>query len=93
MVPICLDANQVTDLVSRYAAPKKGWEGVYLNYHPTGLGATTKEALINGKPTWLNPQVRAKGRLNYSKGRMGRVYDTESEWIPYEKALGATEKA
>jgi len=74
-----------------YATSKNNWEGVYINYHPTGLGQTTKEAMLDGKKVWINPLVRAKGRLNYSKGRMGRVYDYNSEWSAFEKTLSPEE--
>ncbi|GAB7346000.1 hypothetical protein MBLNU457_4774t1 [Dothideomycetes sp. NU457] len=63
-----------------YAAPRKSWEGIYVNYAPTGLGATTKMTMVDGKQVWVNPLVRGKGRLSYSKGRMGRVFDNKSEW-------------
>lgn len=75
-----------------YAAPKQCWEGVYINYHPTGLGQTTTEANIDGRKLWVNPLVRGKGRLNYSKGRMGRIYDPDSEWTAYDKTLSEEEK-
>jgi len=70
-----------------YAAPRKSWEGIYINYAPTGLGATSKMTMVDGKQVWANPLVRGKGRLSYSKGRMGKAFDNESEWQAYEKVL------
>ena len=69
-----------------YAIPKNSWEGVYMNYHPTGMGATVKEATVDGKKVWLNPLVEAKGKLRYSKGRMGRPFG-EKEWIAFDNTL------
>ena len=74
-----------------YAAPKNSWEGIYVNYHPTGIGATTREAEIDGKKVWMNPLVHAKGPLRYSKGRMGRPFG-EKEWVAFENMTG-NEKA
>ncbi|KAH7079884.1 hypothetical protein BKA63DRAFT_229909 [Paraphoma chrysanthemicola] len=60
-----------------------GWEGVYLNYQPTGLGATTKEVTRkDGRKEWVSPLVKAKGKLLYSKGRMGRDFG-DKEWEAY----------
>jgi len=70
-----------------YAAPRRSWEGVYQNYAPTGLGATTKQTMVDGAQTWANPLVRGKGRLSYSKGRMGRSFDNKTEWKAYDKIL------
>jgi hypothetical protein len=90
-----------------FAAPKGGWEGVYLNYQPTGklkrfggmcawlmsagLASTTKEVVQEGKSEWVSPLVRVKGKLNYSKGRMGREYG-EKEWEASENTMGYDEK-
>jgi heme-degrading monooxygenase HmoA len=93
-----------------FAAPNGGWEGVYLNYHPTGmfflfvfmmwkianetigLGSTTKEVVrADGKSEWVSPLVRAKGKLAYSKGRMGREFD-EKEWEAFGATMGDEEK-
>lgn len=68
-----------------FAAPRDGWEGVHTNYHPTGLGASTKESTINGKSVWLNPMVHGTGKLAYSKGRMGRSYSEKTEWPEWER--------
>jgi hypothetical protein len=52
----------------------------------SGLGATSKEVTgLDGRREWVNPLVKAKGKLVYSKGRMGRAYG-EKEW----EAFGAT---
>ncbi|KAH8728468.1 hypothetical protein GQ44DRAFT_724463 [Phaeosphaeriaceae sp. PMI808] len=71
-----------------FACPEKGWEGVYLNYFPTGLGATSMEVTgPEGEKEWVNPLVKAKGKLVYSKGRMGRAYN-DKEWEAFGATLG-----
>jgi hypothetical protein len=51
-----------------------------------GMGTTTKEVVgAEGKKEWASPLVRAKGKLVYSKGRMGRAHG-DKEW----EAFGAT---
>jgi hypothetical protein len=53
----------------------------------TGLGTTTKEVTgPDGKKVWMSPLVRGKGKMSYSKGRMGRAYG-DDEWVAYEKML------
>lgn len=74
-----------------YAAPKKSWEGVYINYHPTGLGATNKEVNLDGKKVWMNPLVQGKGKLTYSKGRMGHSYG-DKEWMAFENTLTSEDR-
>jgi heme-degrading monooxygenase HmoA len=76
-----------------FAAPKNSWEGIYVNYHPTGLGATRKEVSVGGEKVWMNPLVKGRGRLTYSKGRMGRPYSSEKEWVALEKTLTTDEMA
>lgn len=73
-----------------YAAPKHASEGIYVNYHPTGLGATFTEARVGkeGERVWMSPLVQGKGRLTYSKGRMGRGLDEKTEWAAFEETLG-----
>ncbi len=71
-----------------FAAPKHSWEGIYVNYHPTGLGATFKEVEVDGVKKWASPLVEGKGKLTYSKGRMGRKFDEEKEWTAFEKTMG-----
>ena len=75
-----------------FYCPKNCWEGIYVNYHPTGLGATRKEVTVDGKKVWMNPLVQGRGRLTYSKGRMGRKYDNGKEWIALENTLSMDEK-
>ncbi|KAF1928982.1 uncharacterized protein M421DRAFT_100706 [Didymella exigua CBS 183.55] len=63
-----------------FACPKKSWEGIYVNYPPVGLGATTKEVIgPDGKKSWVTPLVKLGGKLMYSKERMGRAY-CDDEW-------------
>lgn len=54
-----------------YEIPAKHWETIYINYHPTSMGATTFR--INGKDgttQWASPLVDARtGLLRTSKGR------------------------
>ncbi|KAF2158452.1 hypothetical protein M409DRAFT_31031 [Zasmidium cellare ATCC 36951] len=67
-------------------APKGSWEGIYMNHHPTGLGATSKEVEINGNKVWMNPLVRAKGPLLWSKGRMGKESGAK-DWQEFHDAV------
>ena len=61
-----------------FEVPKhNGWEGIYANYHPTGLAATTR--LVNtgetkeGLQEWVNPIVDAsRGVYRTSRGRMSK---------------------
>lgn len=67
-----------------FALPERqGWEGIYINYHPTGLGATSRavdaaaaaggEKATGGEKLWVNPIVDAsRGAYRTSRGRMGR---------------------
>lgn len=66
-----------------YTVPKNGWENVYVNYHPTGLAATTyKVKGAEGKDTWVSPIVDSrKGFLRSSIGRMGRGQGDENERV------------
>ncbi|KAK5162868.1 uncharacterized protein LTR77_011125 [Saxophila tyrrhenica] len=70
-----------------FAAPKHASEGVYINYHPTGLGATFTEAEVDGEKVWVSPLVEGKGKMRYSKGRMGRQFSEEKEWAAFEEAF------
>lgn len=90
-----------------FACPKNSWEGIYINYAPTGecwlvwksvrceadsdagLGATSREVVgPDGKKSWVNPLVMAKGKLAHSKGRMGRAYsDNEEERLEQLKSV------
>ena len=69
-----------------YNSPANNWEAVYLNYHPTGLGATRKQVTVDGEKVWMNPLVEAKGQLRYSKGRMNRGFSEKQEWPEFENA-------
>ena len=66
-----------------FEVPKRsGWEGIYVNYHPTGLAATTKVVdegeKTEGDQQWVNPVVDArKGPYRSSRGRMGGRGDEE----------------
>lgn len=52
-----------------------------------GLGSTTKEVTgKDGRKEWVSPLVKAKGKLLYSKGRMGRAYGA-NEWEAYEEMV------
>jgi len=61
-----------------FEIPKRhGWEGIYANYHPTGLAATTRLVSDSGKAEgqqkWINPIVDARhGVYRSLMGRMGR---------------------
>lgn len=63
-----------------YEAEKGHWENVYVNFQPTGLGATTylrrgDGSVEDGKvgDEWISPLVQAnKGPLRSSTGRLGR---------------------
>jgi Domain of unknown function (DUF4188) len=61
-----------------FEIPKRnGWEGIYINYHPTGLAATTKPCSngekADGPTRWINPIVDARlGAYRSSRGRMAR---------------------
>ena len=75
-----------------FSAPAHAWEGVYINYHPTGLGAASKEVeLEKGGKVWMNPLVQGRGQLNYSRGRMGLALK-DNEWNAFEETLGPEEK-
>ncbi|KIW89596.1 uncharacterized protein Z519_09752 [Cladophialophora bantiana CBS 173.52] len=60
-----------------FALPERqGWEGIYINYHPTGLGMTTRPVAASekgGEKLWINPIVDAsRGVYRTSRGRMSR---------------------
>jgi Domain of unknown function (DUF4188) len=61
-----------------FEIPKRnGWEGIYINYHPTGLAATTRLVSggekAEGPQEWVNPIVDARrGVFRSSRGRMAR---------------------
>jgi len=73
-----------------YQVPRKSWEGIYVNYHPTGLAATSHPITNkDGTKYWTLPIVDAqKGRMKTSLGRMGRSDGGEHVQYgddPYEK--------
>jgi hypothetical protein len=71
-----------------FVASPHSWGGVYVNYHRTGLGATSMPVeLEDGKKVWVNPLIEGKGRLSYSKGRMGKAFGRKDKWVAYEKTL------
>lgn len=59
-----------------FALPERsGWEGIYVNYHPTGLAATSRPVKNKetGEVAWVNPIVDAsRGVYRTSHGRMSR---------------------
>jgi hypothetical protein len=60
---------------------------VLLTSLESGLGTTTKEVTgPDGKIVWMSPLVKGKGKMTYSKGRMGRAYG-DKEWEAYEALL------
>ena len=75
-----------------FNCPRNSWEGIYVNYHPTGIGATRKEVTVDGEKVWMNPLVQGKGRLTYSKGRMGKAFSTDKEWQSFHSVLDAEAK-
>lgn len=55
-----------------YQIPAKKWESIYVNYQPTGQGATRYKVNVDGQEKWASPLVDAdKGSLRTSKGRLG----------------------
>ncbi len=62
-----------------YEAEPGHWENVYVNFQPTGLGATTYLRRGDGKveggmvgDEWISPLIDAsKGRFKASSGRLG----------------------
>jgi heme-degrading monooxygenase HmoA len=59
---------------------QNGFEGVYVNYHPTGMTATMKAVEgKNGLVEWVKPIVDARfGVFRSSRGRMARGDETGS---------------
>ncbi|KAF3004963.1 hypothetical protein E8E13_007953 [Curvularia kusanoi] len=71
-----------------FSCPKQSWEGIYINYPPVGLGATSKQVTgPDGKKSWVNPLVKIGGNLSHSKGRLGRAYG-ENEWDALDSLKG-----
>lgn len=71
-----------------YQIPVGKWENIYINYHPSGIGATTFKVDEDGKEKWASPLVDArKGVFRTSKGRMAASAGNENEVYgndPYE---------
>jgi hypothetical protein len=59
-----------------FALPdQEAFEGIYANYAPTGLGATTRAVISEktGQKIWVNPIIDAsRGVYRTSRGRMDR---------------------
>ncbi|KIW12897.1 hypothetical protein PV08_08084 [Exophiala spinifera] len=62
-----------------FEVDRKHWEGIYVNFQPTLLGATTYlrkgDKLVGGtvEDQWISPLIDArKGKLRSSAGRLGR---------------------
>lgn len=65
-----------------YCVPKKQWESIYVNYHPTQLAGTTfpKKNKQTGEVEWLSPVVDAnRGPLRTSAGRLSKSGKTGDE--------------
>ena len=63
-----------------YEIPAGHWENVYVNYQPTGLGATTHKIDVDGQGSWASPLVDArKGLLRSSRGRMAASAGNDNE--------------
>lgn len=61
-----------------YAAPRGGWENIYVNSHASGFASTTFK--VEGEEKWVSPVVDAsRGALRTSKGRLGRTAGKENE--------------
>jgi hypothetical protein len=63
-----------------YQVPAGKWENIYVNYHPSGLGATTYKVNVDGQEKWARPLIDArKGLLRSSKGRMAVSAGNDNE--------------
>lgn len=78
-----------------FEVDRKHWEGVYINFQPTLLGATTYlrkgDKTIGGTvdDQWISPLIDARrGKLRSSAGRLGR--DPGQLYDKYHLAPGAT---
>ncbi|KAI9734345.1 MAG: hypothetical protein M1834_002451 [Cirrosporium novae-zelandiae] len=74
-----------------YSVPNGNWEGIYINFKPTGLGATSHLVKDkDGEKKWTSPLVDARrGRLRTENGRMGLSMGHDYEKYnndPYAKA-------
>ena len=63
-----------------YEAPVGKWENVFINYHPSGLGATSHRVEVDGAVKWASPLIDAnRGSLRTSRGRLARSAGDENE--------------
>jgi hypothetical protein len=63
-----------------YQIPAQKWENIFINYHPSGLGATTFKVDVDGQNKWASPLVDARnGLLRTSKGRMAVSVGNDNE--------------
>jgi hypothetical protein len=63
-----------------YQVPARKWESVYINYHPTGMGATTFKVDVDGQERWASPLTDARnGLLRSSQGRMAVSSGNDNE--------------
>lgn len=52
-------------------------------FRVAGLAATTKEVVDeNGQKSWMSPLYKARGKMMYGRGRMGR--DVDDKWETME---------
>lgn len=75
------DAGRMFSIMHElYQVPAAQWEAIYINHHPSGLGATTYKVDVDGRAKWASPLVDArKGLLRTSKGRMAMSAGNENE--------------
>lgn len=65
-------AGRIALMHEVFEAPKGAWETVYLNYKPTGFGATLHPIKDeNGVLQWVSPLIEARGKYKTSNGRQG----------------------
>lgn len=75
-----------------YQIPAGMWESIYINYHPSGLGATSYKIDVSGQERWASPLVDARrGVLRSSRGRMAVTAGNDNE--VYRDDPYANEKA
>ncbi|KJR82036.1 uncharacterized protein SPSK_03541 [Sporothrix schenckii 1099-18] len=62
-----------------YEVPAQHWESIYINYQPTGLGATSFRG-TDGRAQWASPLVDAHaGLLRTSKGRRAATHEDDRD--------------
>lgn len=74
-----------------FEVDRRHWEGVYINFQPTNLGATTYlqkgDKMIGGtvEDRWIHPLVDARrGKWRTSSGRLGRQTDALKDKYGYD---------